>query len=57
MADYSIEVAIPTAVTQSVTAADLEVTDATKGLILRNANGTRYRLTIDNDGILTATAL
>ena len=36
---------------------DLEITDATKGIILKSANNNRYRLTIDNDGIPTTTAL
>ena len=42
---------------QRVGALDIEITDATKGLILKSANNTRYRLTIDNDGIPTTTAL
>lgn len=40
-----------------VGATDIEITDATKGLILKSANNTRYRLTIDNDGIPTTTVL
>lgn len=31
---------------------DLEVTDPTKGVILRSPNGTRYRLTVADDGTL-----
>jgi hypothetical protein len=36
---------------------DIEITDPAKGLIIRNTNGHRYRLTIDNNGILTSTKL
>jgi hypothetical protein len=36
---------------------DIEITDATKGVILKSANGTRYRITVDNDGSLTTTAV
>ena len=34
---------------------DIEVTDATKGVILKSANGTRFRITIADDGSLTTT--
>jgi hypothetical protein len=46
-----------TGAAQKVGAVDIEITDATKGLILKSANNNRYRLTIDNDGIPTTTAL
>jgi len=46
-----------TGAAQKVGASDIEITDATKGLILKSANNNRYRLTIDNDGIPTTTAL
>ena len=36
---------------------DIEITDATKGVILKSANGTRYRITVDNDGSLITTAI
>jgi hypothetical protein len=36
---------------------DIEITDATKGIILKSPNGTRYRITVNNDGSLTTTAL
>lgn len=32
---------------------DIEVTDSSKGIILKSPNGTRWRLTIDDDGLLT----
>lgn len=42
----------------TVTGGDAEVTDATKGLILKTPDGTkRYRVTIDNAGALTTTLL
>jgi hypothetical protein len=34
------------------TSQDIEITDTTKGLILKSANGTRYRLKVDNAGNL-----
>lgn len=37
------------------TANDVEITNATKGVILKSANGTRYRVTVDNDGSLITT--
>ena len=37
------------------TANDVEITNATKGVILKSANGTRYRITVDNDGSLITT--
>lgn len=41
--------------TLEVTADDVEITNATKGVILKSANGTRYRITVDNDGTLITT--
>jgi hypothetical protein len=38
-------------------ASDIEITDAAKGIILKSANGTRYRITVDNDGSLTTSAV
>lgn len=37
--------------------ADLESNDATKGLILKSPNGTRFRITVADDGALTTTSL
>ncbi len=34
------------------TATDIEITDTIKGLILRSPNGTRWRITVDNAGVL-----
>lgn len=36
---------------------DLEITDPTKGVILRSLNGTRWRITVSNAGVLTTTAV
>ena len=36
---------------------DIEISDATKGLVLKAPNGTLYRVTVDNAGALTATAI
>lgn len=36
---------------------DVEITDATRGIILRSPNGTRFRVTVGNDGTLTTVAL
>jgi hypothetical protein len=36
---------------------DYEVTDSTKGIILKSSNNTRWRVTIDNNGSLLRTAL
>jgi hypothetical protein len=42
--------------TSNLTASgDIEGTDATKGVILKSPNGTRYRITVENDGTLTTT--
>jgi hypothetical protein len=38
-------------------ASDYEVTDATKGVILKSPNNSRWRITIDNDGNLSSTKL
>jgi len=43
------------ALTQQAT--DYEVTDATKGVIMKSPNGSRWRLTIDNNGSLIRTAI
>jgi hypothetical protein len=40
-----------------VLATDIEVTDSTKGIILKSPNGTRYRFTVSDLGTLTPTAL
>ena len=34
-----------------VGSSDVEITDATKGIILRSPNGTRYRITVDDLGV------
>ena len=34
----------------SQTDQDIEITDATKGIILKSPSGNRYRITIDDDG-------
>lgn len=39
------------------TAADVEITDATKGVILKSPNGTRFRITAGDDGALTTTEI
>lgn len=36
---------------------DVEITAATKGVVLRSPNGTRFRLTVTDAGALTVTAL
>jgi hypothetical protein len=36
---------------------DIEITDATKGFILKSPNETRYRITVENDGSLTTTEI
>lgn len=41
----------------SVGSSDIEITDATKGVILRAPDGGRWRLTIDSTGILNTTRL
>jgi len=46
-----------TGAAQKVGSDDIEITDATKGIILKSSNNNRYRLTIDNDGIPTTTVL
>lgn len=48
---------LDSAIARNTGATDIEITDATKGVILKSANGTRYRITVDNDGSLTTTAL
>lgn len=42
---------------QRLLSGDYEVWTASKGLILKSPNGTRYRVTVENDGTLTRTAL
>jgi hypothetical protein len=41
----------------TVTGGDIEVTDSTKGIILKSPNGTRYRITVNDSGVLTTTAV
>lgn len=36
---------------------DIEITDPTKGVILRSPNNTRWRITVDNTGALITTSL
>ncbi len=36
---------------------DVEITDAARGYILRSANGTRFRITVSNNGALTVNAV
>jgi hypothetical protein len=40
-----------------VTGGDVEIATVGRGLILKSANGTRYRLGVDNDGAITTTPL
>jgi hypothetical protein len=35
---------------------DIEISDATRGVILRSPNGTRYRVTVTDAGTLTVSA-
>lgn len=44
-------------VAHTAQAVDYEVTDTTKGLILKSADGTRWRIGITNNGELTASSL
>lgn len=39
------------------TVADFESTTASKGIILKSPNGTRYRITVSDTGVLTTTAI
>ena len=43
--------------TTPTTASDIEITNNTKGLILKSPDGTRWRITVNNDGSLTSTSL
>lgn len=36
---------------------DIEITDSSKGLILKSPNGTRYRVTVSNAGALVVTSV
>ena len=36
---------------------DIEITNTTKGVILKAPNGTRYRITVDNSGALVVTSI
>ena len=40
-----------------ITNTDIEITDATRGIILRSPDGTRWRVTIDNSGTMVRTAI
>lgn len=40
-----------------VGSSDVEITDATKGVILKSPNGSRWRLSVDNDGSLRTTSI
>ena len=40
-----------------VTTPELEISESANGIVLKSANGTRYRVTVDNDGSLTTSAL
>jgi hypothetical protein len=44
-------------VSQNVVSEDIEITDATKGIILRSPNDTRYRITVDNAGVISTTVV
>ena len=41
----------------SVGSSDIEITDSSKGIILKSPNNTRWRITIDDNGVLTSTPL
>ena len=41
----------------SSVATDFEITDSTKGMILKSPSNSRFRLSVDNDGILTTVKL
>jgi len=45
----SLEAKIDTKIS-SQTDQDIEITDTTKGIILKSPSGKRYRVTIDDDG-------
>jgi hypothetical protein len=58
---YSITTATPslTAVTNvgGTSSTDIEITDATKGIILKDSNGVRWRVTVSTSGALVTTAM
>ena len=59
-ADFSVPVAGPigpVGVVTYITATDFEITDSTKGMILKSPSNSRFRLSVDNDGILTTVKL
>ncbi|RLJ80523.1 hypothetical protein [Pedobacter alluvionis] len=42
---------------QSITAEGIEITDATRGIVLKSPNGNRWRITVSDSGVLTTAAL
>lgn len=57
LADVRAEVVTSAAVNAAMGTVDLEFTTTGKGVILKSSNGTRYRITVDDDGSLKSTAL
>ena len=54
--DYTQKIYVDTKASK-LGADDIEITDFNKGVILTSPNGSRYRITVDNAGILTTTII
>lgn len=54
--DYTQKIYVDTKASK-LGADDIEVTDFNKGVILTSPNGSRYRITVDNSGVLTTTII
>jgi hypothetical protein len=39
----------------SIDGGDIEITDSTRGVVLKAPNDTRYRVTVNNSGVLVVT--
>jgi len=54
--DYTQKIYVDTKASK-LGADDIEISDFNKGVILTSPNGSRYRITVDNSGILTTTII
>jgi len=54
--DYTQKIYVDTKASK-LGADDIEITDFNKGVILTSPNGSRYRITVDNSGILSTTII
>ncbi len=57
LANVRTEIVTSSSVNAAIATSDIEITDSSKGIILKASNGARYRITVEPDGSLKSTSI